>query len=116
MSEILRSFSKEYGWERYEQTIKSLAKLSDEELEALTGPYMLRYDDQELVLEISVLENRLKGVQLWDNVSFEMYPESPTSFFNKEDGTGFEFSMDANGNVVSFTVYEGGQEWVFRKI
>jgi len=116
MSEILRSFSKEYGWERYEQTIKTLAKLSVEELEALTGPYMLRYDDQELVLEISVLENRLKGVQLWDDFSFEIYPETATRFFNMDDGAEFEFSMDASGDVSAITVYEQGQEYTFNKI
>lgn len=116
MSEILRSFSKEYNWERYQPAIKSVASLSEEELEKLTGQFQLIIQGDELVLELIVHENRLKGVQLWNDFSFEMYPESATRFFNRDDGAEIEFSLDENGAVSACTVYEGGQVYVFNKI
>lgn len=116
MSEILRSFSEAYSWNRYKPELKSLAPLEMEELESLTGQYMLRYDNQELIVEISLQEKHLKGVQLWNDFPFEVYPESATRFFNKDDGTEFEFSKDEQDEVSAITIYEGGQEYIFKKI
>lgn len=115
VSEILRSFSKEYQWTPFKPSYKSIVPITDRHLERLTGQYQLTIQGNELILEIEAQENYLKGVQIWDNFSFEMYPESDTRFFNKDDGTGFEFSMDENGNVSTFTVYEGGQVYIFKK-
>lgn len=66
-------------------------------------------------VEILVLEDHLKGIQLWDDFEFEMYPESASKFFNKEDGSQFEFAGDENGTVSTFTVYQGGGEFIFTK-
>jgi len=115
ISEILRSFSKVYNWKPYEPIIKSIVHLTDQELERLNGQYQITIQGNELILEIEAQENYLKGVQIWDNFSFEMHPESATRFFNKDDGTEFEFSMDEDSNVSTFTVYEGGQVYIFEK-
>ena len=44
------------------------------------------------------------------------YPESSLKFFNKDDGTDFEFSMDETGAVTGINIYEGSQEYFFQKI
>lgn len=115
MSEIFRSFSKVYQWDRYKPTIKSIVPLPEQEISRLAGQYLLTIQGQDLILVISVLENHLKGIQLWNDLPFEMYPESATKFFNKGDGTEFEFTMDSEGAVTGITIYEGSQEYIFRK-
>ncbi len=116
MNEILRSFSKVYEWDIYKPSMKSIASLSEEELNRLAGQYTSSYQGNEYIFQIRVLENHLEGIQLWDKLSFEFYPESATRFFNKDDGTGFEFSEDENGVVTGITIYEGSQEYFFQKI
>jgi len=69
-----------------------------------------------LIAEITVIENHLKGIQVWNDFPFEMYPETATKFFNKDDGTEFEFSMDEEGAVNGITIYEGGQVYFFKRI
>jgi hypothetical protein len=69
-----------------------------------------------MILEISVAGDHLKGTQLWNEFPFEMYPESATRFFNKEDGARFEFSLDENGTPAGITIYEGSAEYSFQKI
>jgi CubicO group peptidase (beta-lactamase class C family) len=114
-SEIWRSFSASYGW-NYNPEIKSLYPISQEELEALAGQYLLTYQGNELVVVLSAEEDHLEGVQLWNDFSFGMYPESATRFFNMDDGAEFEFALDEQGAVKGITVYEGSQEYFFAKI
>jgi hypothetical protein len=115
ISEIWRSFSASYGW-NYFPEIKSLYPMKQEELEALTGQYVLNYGGQELILKLIILDKHLKGIQVWNEVSFEIYPESNSRFYNLDDGSEFEFSFDEDGAVAGITVYEGSQEYFFRKI
>jgi hypothetical protein len=116
MSEILRSFSRVYNWDRYKPDIKTIVPLKDEELSRLTGQYSLTYQGQDLIVEITVEENHIKGIQLWNDFHFEMYPESATRFFNKDDGAEFEFVLDENNALTGITIYEGSQEYFFEKI
>jgi len=116
MSEILRSFSRAYNWDIYKPDIKTIVSLDDEVLSSLTGKYSLTYQDRDLIVEITVEENHLKGVQEWNDLTFEIYPESKSKFFNKDDGTVFEFSFDENKVVSGITIYEGSQEYLFEKI
>ncbi|MCK5694470.1 MAG: serine hydrolase, partial [Bacteroidales bacterium] len=115
MSEILRSFSKVYNWEKYKPSIKSIVPLSELEINRLAGQYQWTYQGQDLIVEITVMENHLKGVQIWNDFPFEMYPESATRFFNKDDGSEFEFSIDEQGAVTGITIYEGSQEYFFQR-
>ena len=116
MSEIFRSFSMVYDWEKYKPSIKLIAHLTDQEINRLAGQYQWTYQGQDLIVEIAVKENHLEGIQLWNDFPFEMYPESATRFFNKDDGSEFEFSMDEKGAVTGITIYEGSQEYFFKKI
>jgi len=116
LSEILRSFSKVYDWKRYKPTIKSIVFLRDEELNRLAGQYQISFQGQDFIAEITVIENHLKGIKLWNDFSFEMYPESKSRFFNTDDGSEFEFSLDENNAVTGITIHEGSQVYFFRKI
>lgn len=116
ITEILRSFSAAYNWDSYKPELKTIVSLGDEELNKLAGQYQWTYQGRDYILEITVLENHLKGIQAWDDFSFDIYPETATKFFNKEDGKEFEISMDEEGAVTGMTVYEGSREYFFRKI
>jgi CubicO group peptidase (beta-lactamase class C family) len=115
MTEILRSFSAVYNWDSYKPAFKTIVSLDDEEMNRFSGQYLLNIQGDELILELSVLENHLKGMQLWNDFPFEIYPESATKFFNKDDGTGFEFSEDENGVLTGITIYEGSRQYFFEK-
>jgi CubicO group peptidase (beta-lactamase class C family) len=114
-SEIWRSFSASYGWD-YNPEIKSLYPMGQEELEALTGQYLLNYQGDSLVVDLRAMDDHLEGVQLWNEFTFEIYPESATRFFNMDDGAEFEFELDEQGTVSGITIYEGPQVYFFAKI
>ncbi len=95
--------------------MKSIASLSAEELNRLAGQYSASYQGNEYIFQVRVLENHLEGIQLWDSLSLEFYPESATRFFNKDDGTGFEFSEDEDGVLTGITIYEGSRQHFFEK-
>jgi CubicO group peptidase (beta-lactamase class C family) len=115
MDEILRSFSAVYEWDRYKPQTKELWPMEQEELEAFSGRYQLNYYGQDLIIEFNIQDDHLKGVQLWDGLVFEIYPESETSFFNAEDGVSFVFGENPEGKL-EVTIYESGQEFSFLKI
>jgi CubicO group peptidase (beta-lactamase class C family) len=115
IAEIRRSFSASYGW-NYNPAIRSLFPMNKDELESLTGRYLLNIQGEELVLELIVLDNHLKGTQLWNEFSFEIYPESPKRFFNRDDNTDFVFSSGENESIKGVTIYEGSREYFFRKL
>ena len=100
----------------YKPSKKSVVSLSEDEINKLAGQYQWAFQGRDYYLEITVLENHLKGIQDWDHSSFEIYPETATKFFNKDNGTDFEFSMDEEGAVTGITIYEGSREYFFRKI
>jgi len=116
MLEIFRSFSKTYKWDSYKPVVKTIVPLNDEELNSLTGRYSWTYQGRDLIVEFTVEEKHLKGVQEWNDFHFEVYPESKSKFFNKDDGTVFEFSFDENKELRGITIYEGSQEYFFEKI
>jgi CubicO group peptidase (beta-lactamase class C family) len=115
MDEILRSFSRVYKWNTYKPEIKKLWPLNEEDLEAFTGQYRLNYAGQDLVIDVSLLEKHLKGVQLWNDFSFEIYPESGNGFFNPEDGMQCRFEENQEG-ITELIILEFGNEYRFVRI
>lgn len=97
ISEILRSFSKTYDWPFLKPMTKSIYQIEPERLNEYTGKY--KWDQNELIAELTVIGNHLGGLQLWDSTAFVMFPESELVFFNKDDGATFEFKKDDNGNI-----------------
>jgi len=84
-------------------------------MEAFTGRYHLSIEGQELIIELTMQNDHLKGEQLWDDLTFEIYPESENHFFNMEDGVSFVFEENPDG-ILEMKVYEFGQEYSFLKI
>lgn len=101
-TEILRSFSNACGWSFYKPVIKSIYPIGKEKLAEYAGLY--QYDQKDLNAEISVSGDHLTGLQLWDSLSFEMYPEANDLFFNKEDGSSFEFKSNDQGRVTEVII------------
>ena len=114
--EILRSFSAVYNWNEYKPEVRQVAVLDEDEIGDCAGTYRLDLQGTELLVEFTVEENHLRGTQFWNNISFKMYPESATRFFNREDGSQIEFSRDETGTVNEMIVHEGTQEYRFLKI
>jgi CubicO group peptidase (beta-lactamase class C family) len=116
MTEILRSFAKVYDWSDYKPVIKSVVYLSEDDIQKLAGKYLLNVPEDELLVEFTVEENHLNGIQLWDSFSFKIYPESATRFFNRNDASRLEFLLDENGLVTGMIIHEGSQQYNFKKI
>jgi len=115
ISELLRSFSAVYNWDKYKPSLKSIVSLESRELSRFAGQYMWTYQGQDLILEITVAENHLKGIQLWNDFPFEIFPESASRFFDR-DGSTLEFSLDDKGGVSGITIFEGSQKYYFKRI
>jgi CubicO group peptidase (beta-lactamase class C family) len=111
--EILRAFSELYAWENYKQIIKEVVDLDDSLLKEFEGKYYLKIGDQELIFTLSKEDKHLKGLQLWDNGEFELYPESEILFFNITDRAPFEFERDSEGEVIGVIFRE---EYHFKRI
>lgn len=115
MDEILRSFSSVYEWKMYKPETKELWPLDQEDLKAFTGQYQLSIEGQDLIIELTLNEDHLKGEQLWDDLIFEIYPESENSFFNPEDGVNFVFEENPEG-ILEIIINQFGREYRFGKI
>ena len=67
----------------------------------------------ELTPDFSIVIT-LEGDQLMSQATHQpkipLYAESPTKFFPKVVDAEIEFSKDAQGNVNSLTLYQGGRE------
>jgi len=116
LTEILRSFSSVYGWNMYKPETKTIASIGTKNLELLSGKYVINRNGGELIVEFSVEDDHLQCMQVWDNFSYEIYPESDTSFFNLNDGADFQFAKDQNGSINEVIVHVGGQEYRFARI
>jgi hypothetical protein len=104
-----------YEWNIYKPETKKLWPMEGGELESFAGKYLLNLYGQELVLELSTQDGYLKGHQLWDNLLFQIYPESVKSFFNPEDGVIFVFQENSEGGQ-EMIVNQFGQEYSFQKL
>jgi len=106
IGEILRSFSNTYKWDIYKPVKKKIIEIDEEALNKLAGEYCLKIPGDELIINISVKEKHMKGVQIWDGMSFEIYPESEYLFFNKEDRASFEFIKNNQDEVTGVIIQE----------
>ncbi len=68
--EILRSISSLYDWKEYKPLIKEIIDIDTKMLEEMVGKYILNIDGRDLIFTISVKDNHLTGIQLWDNFEF----------------------------------------------
>lgn len=115
LGEILRAFSQVYGWRVYKPDTRELWPMDQKDLEAFAGQYRLNIEGMSLVIEITAEENHLKGVQLWDEFQFKIYPGSEHRFFNLDDGVNLDFEKNPEG-ILEMTIHQYGEEYRFLKI
>ena len=117
-TEVLRSFSRVLDWpdNRYKPLTFEFMKLSMNDLKAYEGKYLLDMDGQELELTLSAEDGYMRGIQLWDGFSFNIYPKSEDQFFGLHDGVPFEFVRDDHGAISKVFIREGSNTYEFRKV
>ena len=108
--EILRAFSSIYNWDNYKPIRKKIVEIELEKLNELEGDYILERPNDELIVNFSVKDNHLEGLQIWDNFKFEIYPESEELFFNKEDRASFKFVKNNKGEITRVIIQD---QWHF---
>jgi len=101
IGEILRSISETYCWNVYTPVIKKIVHLDPQKLEMYTGTYET---DGGLQIEISSDENVLAVKQFWNDVKYNIYPQSDLIFFEKEGAMTFIFKESHDGKIQSFIV------------
>ncbi len=112
ISEIMRSFSKVYGWGINKPIKKKIIDADEIDLTEFEGEYVLNWQGEDMVVEISAVNDHLEGTQLWSGLSFKMYPESELLFFNKDDGAPFEFKKDESGEITEILIL---RQHIFKK-
>lgn len=91
-AEVLRAIAREYDWPSFRPREKTTVRVDRAALASLTGSYELRPG--------KVLEVTLEGDTLFivdGPQRIELYPESPTRFFELVEGTEVEFVKGADG-------------------
>ncbi len=104
--ETLMSIAQEYGLPGYSPRTRVFKELSKEELEAYTGVFDFQEDGQ---MEVAVKEDGLELTgSIFSDPPIFLWPESDSTFFNRNSGTRYQFSID-NGQVksVSFSRLTG---------
>lgn len=110
--EIMRSFSDIYGWNVYPTEMKSVIQMSKEDLTDYEGNYSMEWQGNKMTINLTTIDNHLKGKQMWDNIEFNIFPEDELSFFNKEDGASFQFAKNESGGIKEIIIQD---QYVFVK-
>lgn len=104
IAEIMRSFSHVYGWNIDKPVTKRIIDADDIDLTEFEGEYVLKWQGEDMVVEISAVNDHLEGTQLWSGLSFKIYPESELLFFSKDDGASIEFKKDELGEITEVQI------------
>lgn len=91
---------------------RSEIKLSNEILKQYIGTYQLA---QNFNVEVTVEGNQIFG-QATGQGKFEVFAENETTFFAKVTALKMVFNKNTSGKVESFTLYQGGEETIAKKI
>lgn len=86
--------------------------LSNDILSQYEGKYELA---PNFIVEVTVDGNQIFG-QATGQGKFEVFAENETTFFAKITELKIKFNKNDSGNVDSFTIYQGGQENIAKKI
>lgn len=87
-------------------------KLSNEILKQYIGTYQLA---PNFNVEVTVEGNQIFG-QATGQGKFEVFAENETTFFAKVTALKIVFNKNTSGKIESFTLYQGGQETIAKKI
>ncbi len=91
---------------------RSEMKLSNEILKQYIGTYQLA---PNFNVEVTVEGNQIFA-QATGQGKFEIFAENETTFFAKVTALKIVFNENTSGKVESFTLYQGGQETIAKKI
>ncbi|GAB4156902.1 MAG: hypothetical protein Tsb0033_08100 [Winogradskyella sp.] len=91
---------------------RSEIKLSNEILKQYIGTYQLA---PNFNVEVTVEGNQIFG-QATGQGKFEVFAENETTFFAKVTALKMVFNKNTSGKVESFTLYQGGEETIAKKI
>ncbi|MEM6569825.1 MAG: serine hydrolase [Planctomycetota bacterium] len=94
--EFLLTVAKEYGWSGFEQVRKQVVPLEPEAYRRLEGVYTVEGWGSARVVH---RDGGLWAERSWDD-TVEILPESPTSFFARDDAQSVEFELE-DGRVVA---------------
>ncbi len=97
--EILLTVARAYGWPGIEPTTKTVADISPEAIQAVTGTYRLDFGDARIALENDTLKIRADFLE----TPIVLLPESDSLFFDRSDGTPFRFFRE-DGTVTRMLV------------
>jgi len=104
ISELLRSFSRVYGWSVFTTGTKEKLHMTEEELVSFAGKYRL---NEDLVVSIRPGQGYLSIIPRWDENSIRVYPENPYLFFDLEKGWELKFDRDSiTGEIRGFRLNE----------
>lgn len=86
--------------------------LAPELLTQFIGKYELQ---PGFIIEVTTIDNQIFA-QATGQPQFELFPEDEDSFFLKVVVASIDFNKNENGNVVSLTLHQGGQNLEGKKI
>ena len=105
-AEIMRSIAAEYGWPDYQPTLRSVVTVDPVVLATYAGTYGIA---PSFDLVVTVVDGHLV-TQATNQPSFPLEAESPTKFFPLAFDAELEFVKDAQGNVSTLILRQGGHE------
>ncbi len=98
-TEIMRSISDVYGWNKFRSTVKKVIDLPAEAKAAFTGAYAA---NDQLRIRFELEGDTLRGYPVWDMAPFAILPEGDDTFFDPQDGTTLAFFRNDEGAVAGF--------------
>jgi len=111
IQDLLRGFSKNYGWNIYKPREKNTIPISTTQKEKLIGKYFM-VDNKQVIVEISNTEKGLKVMQTWNGQSYQIFAEKRLDFFRETDGVSIDFKENEEGKIIEFLA---GGELLFKK-
>jgi hypothetical protein len=86
--------------------MKKEISLRPEQLKALEGTYKFQFEaGKDSYIRISAVEKGIVLKQLWDNREFRFVPESPLSFYCKEQGFPLKFTINDAGQATQVLAF-----------
>lgn len=111
-TEILRSFSKTYGWDIFRSEIRQVISLDEDQLAKFVGLYS-HQPENKFQVSVKIKEGKLQATQLWNDIKIPLLAEAEYEFFEGEEGVSFDFDHDESGKITSIIIAGG---WVLEKI
>ena len=104
--EIMHSIAAEYHWPDFHPTVRSVVPVDPKILAEYAGTYELMKNFDLVV----TLENGQLITQATGQGKVPIYAESETKFFPTVVPADIEFIKDAQGNVTSLVLHQGGRD------